>query len=153
MTTSRKRSTASVKQGRFSAHGLVNVHIDGCIARYEAWGPFNEELVAAYVTIQEQVLPEMATKNRWADFSIFHASVMASPGTLAKFAEDLIACARQGLAPDVTAFVIGSDVEGAQIMGPLFAKCYSDAGLPFMLFSRPTEAEAWLQSMLAVARK
>jgi len=146
-----RKTTANVKQGVFRAHGLVEVLIDGDVARYEAWGPFNEELVAAYIAIQEKVIPQMVARSCWGDLSIFHVSMLASPSTLAKFAEDLKACALQGLAPNATAFVISPEVEGGPLMGPLFTKLYLDAELPFMIFSEVTEAEAWLQSTLAVA--
>lgn len=144
-------TTAFVKEGIFRTHGLVKVKIDGDIAHYEAWGPFNEELVAAYIQIQELVLPKMAAKGCWGDFSIFHTSVLVSQATLNKFAEDLRTMALRGLAPNATAFVIAPGVEGAQLMSPLFAKCYSDAGLPFRIFLHPDEAQTWLQSALAGA--
>ncbi len=151
MTTMKKASTSDVKQAGFRVHGLVEVTIEGNIARYEAWGPFNEELGAAYNAIQEQVLPEMAKLKPWGHLSIFHVSMLASPVTLAQFTEGLKACASQGLAPDATAFVAGPEVEGGQLMGPLLAKCYADAGLSLMIFSGVAEAEAWLRSTLATA--
>jgi hypothetical protein len=147
----KKVSTSDVKQVRFRVHGLVEVTIDGNVARYEAWGPFNEEMGIAYNAIQEQVLPEMAALKRWGHLSVFHVSMMASPDTLAKFTDALKACKSQGLAPYATAFVAGSEVEGAELMGELLAKCYADAGLLLMVFPEATEAEAWLQSTLSYA--
>jgi len=151
MTKIQKVSTSDVKQGRFRAHGLVEVTIDGNVARYEAWGPFNEELGTAFNAIQEQVLPEMAALKRWGELTVFHVSMMASASTLAKFTEALRVRAIQGLAPYATAFVAGPEVEGAQLMGSLLAKFYADAGLLLMVFPRVTEAEAWLQSTLSAA--
>lgn len=148
MATIQKLSTSDVKQARFGAHGLVEATIDGNVARYEAWGPFNEELGNAYNAIQAQVLPQMAALKRWGHITVFHVSMMASPGTLAKFTETLKACANQGLAPCATAFVAGPEVEGAQLMESLLAKCYADAGLLLKVFPEATEAEAWLQSTL-----
>jgi len=149
MTKCIRFSTTNVRQRIFCAHGIVNMTFDGNLARYEAWGPFNDELVTAYIAIQEQILPEMAAKNRWGDLTVFHVSMMASPSTFAKFAEDLKASALQGLAPYATAFVVGPDVEGGQLMGQLLHKCYSNAGLLFMVFPEVTEAEGWLQTTLS----
>lgn len=147
----KKASTSDVKQLRYRVHGLVEVMIEGNVARYEAWGPFNEELGAAYNIVQEQVLPEMAARHPWGHLSIFHGSMLASSSTLTKFTDALRDLVSRGLAPYATAFVAAPEVEGRALMTVLLAKCYVDAGLLLMTFSDVASAEEWLQTTLSAA--
>lgn len=145
----KKMSTSELPEGRFRAHGLVEVTLAGNIAHYEARGPFNEELAIAFNKVQEHVIPEIAALNRWGELTIFHNSMLASLDTLSHFTEALKARAAQGSAPSATAYVAGPEVEGAEIMGTVISKCYQDVGLLLRIFTSADEAETWLVSTLS----
>lgn len=86
MTDPRKYSAAEESTGRFPAHGRVSLEICDNIARYEAWWPFNQELLRAYLIIQERVIPKMMAKSRWEDaclsFMIFTLTDEARNGSV-----------------------------------------------------------------------
>jgi len=146
-----KTSTTVLKRGKYPPHGEIHAEVKGNIVRYIASGPFNTELNAAYEEVQKSILSAMASKGAWGDLTIFHHSAMESTSELEAYSKSLENYMMQGMVPVATAFVLGPDVEGAQIMGVRYAKIYADLGMPFMIFQQTDEAEAWLQAKIRMA--
>lgn len=143
------RSTDEQPAGRFPAHGRAAFSVDGRLLITEAEGPFNAELVAA---LRQPVLlaaePLRAQGRPWGQLSRFRRSALASPEALAAFTQLLTEMHAEGVAPLFTAYVLGDEVEGATLMGPLFRRCFESAGLGFAHFAHEDEARAWLQDRL-----
>ncbi len=146
-------SSTEESMGWFSQHGLVNLETDGNIAIYDAWGPFNEELLAANIAMHKRVIPRMRKNCHRGAIATFHCSAMASPKTIQRFAEYLKTSALNGRAFTITAFVMAYDIDGAGFMRHLLANFYADAGLSFKVFPQLNEAQAWLKSELEIVNQ
>ncbi len=143
------RSTDDTADDRFAPHGRVSLQAVGQVLETEASGPFNVELIKALARLIAAVVPPLAARGPWGQCVVFHRSVMASPDTLAAFAQLLQDTARQGLGPAVTAYVIDPGIEGATLMPRHFARCFAEAGLAFEIFQQAEPARAWLRERLA----
>lgn len=147
-----KASTADLHQGEFRPHGVIQMEVSGNIVQYLARGPFNKELNTAYGEVQRKsVLPAMASKGPWGDVTVFVDSALESPSSLEEYARVLQDQVLRGAAPAATAFVIPDNVEGAKVMGPLYARIYADAGLRFKVFNNQAEALYWVEKTVAEA--
>ncbi len=144
------RSTDDTAEDRFAPHGQVTLEAVGQVLETQATGPFNVELVKALARLIAAVVPPLAAQGPWGQCVVFHRSVMASPDTLAAFAQLLQATAEQGLGPFATAYVIDAGVEGATLMPRHFERCFADAGLGFAVFAEAGPARAWLAQRLAL---
>jgi hypothetical protein len=143
-----KYNTTTLAQGRFRAHGHIEAVPDGNLLRHQAWGPFNDELVAAFAALQDQLLPQMQAAGRWGDLVIFHRSALAPPATFDAYAAYMHQRARLGQAASVTALVMPPEVEGGEIMTALFVKLYQQVGLVLHTFVDVAAAECWIRAQL-----
>jgi hypothetical protein len=148
-----KLSTAKMAtNGRFSAHGIVEIWMDGPLMHYECRGPFNTELVDLLALAQRDFLVATRPSGNWVSVCTMLESAMTSPEGIARYAEVMSAPKPDNMVPIATAFVIAPEVEGSSIMAPLYAKIYADIGRPFGLFESLSQAQAWAQTMIGQAR-
>ncbi len=150
-TKPKKSSTTQVKTSQFTAHGMVDLWMDGQVMHYEATGPFNTELVNCLAVAQRDHLLTLSPQGAWVSMGTLRHSAMMSPEALARYAEIIAAPKPQNMNPIATAFVIGPDVEGGSIMAPLLAKVFTDIGRPVAIFATRAEAEAWALAQIARA--
>jgi hypothetical protein len=137
------QSTEALPSPRFPAHGCVVFERAGSCLYGDARGPFNLELVAQL----QQLVPPLAAQmgaGPWQHLCRFHDSALTSPEALKDLGGMLIELARQGQAPARTAYVMGTAVEGAALMLPLFEQGFRRAGLVFRGFADEAEARDWL---------
>lgn len=145
-------STSQFAPTRFSPHGRVGYEDRGRLLWACAEGPFNAELMGALLRMAKATFPVMAGRGPWANLATFSVSALCSPEVLAGLTDGLNQIVQLGIAPAATAFVLPSDVEGASLMGPLFAKAFGDAGLRYAYFADFDAAYAWLESVLGPLR-
>ena len=144
-----KLSTAQMAvAGRFTAHGIVEIWMDGPLMHYECRGPFNKELVDLMAIAQRDFLLATRPSGNWVSVCTMMESAMTSPEGLARYTEIMAAPKPDNMVPIATAFVIAPDVEGSRIMAPLYARIYSDIGRPFGLFETMAQAQAWAQTRI-----
>ena len=145
-------STDQFGPTRFSLHGRVEYEDRGRLIFATAVGPFNAELMGALLRMAKATFPVMAGRGPWANLATFSVSALCSPEVLAGLRDGLHQIVQLGIAPAATAFVLPSDVEGASLMGPIFAKAFGDAGLRYDYFANFDAAYAWLESVLGPLR-
>lgn len=143
-----KGSTDQVKVSRFSAHGLIEIVMDGDFLYYSATGPFNEELFDRFAIAQSSYLKELNHPTPWASIATFIGCAMFTPEAIQRYADVMRAPKPAGLTPVATAFVMGPDIEGAKIMAPHFRRIYQAIGRPFEVFQNLEEAQKWARAML-----
>ncbi len=152
-TTSPKLSTTQLAgDGPFTAHGIVEISMDGPLMHYQCRGPFNRELVDVLAVAQRDYLQTTRPQGIWVSICTMVESAMTSPEGLARYADVMATPKPDNMVPIATAFVIAPNVEGSRIMAPLYAKIYSDIGRPFCLFETLPEAQEWAQAMIDKAR-
>jgi hypothetical protein len=136
---------------RFQPHGNLTAHVAGKVLYFESTGPFNVEVVDAVVRAYQPLLQRLADAGPFGHISVFHESMLATPDALHAFDALLGEWRRTGLAPLANAYVADADVEGRDIMMPVFAKVFSGFS-PFRDFHNIEEAEGWIGAALAAAR-
>lgn len=130
----------------FPAHGQVSYEVvDACLLG-EARGPFNLELVTQLQRQLLPLLPGLSAQGPWDHLCRFHESALTSPEALEALGRLLAELATAGLAPRRTAYVMGTQVEGASLMAPLFERGFAAAGLSCKSFEDEAAARAWLQA-------
>lgn len=135
---------------RFTPHGKLTAHVAGRVLYFESTGPFNVEMIDAVVRAYRPLLQQLADGGPYGHISVFHRSMLATPDTLHAFNELLAEWRRSGLAPVANAYVAADEVEGRNIMMPVFAKVFAGFG-PFRDFRHIDEAEAWVTDALRSA--
>jgi hypothetical protein len=143
-----KGSTDQVKVSRFSAHGLIEIVMDGDFLQYSATGPFNDELFERFAIAQGSYLKALNHPTPWASIATFIGSAMFTPEAIQRYTILMRAPKPPGLTPVATAFVMAPDIEGAKIMAPHFRKIYRDINRPFEIFQTVEDAQKWARSML-----
>lgn len=129
--------------GHFRIHGRLLSSVSGRVLYMEATGPFNSEAVNFMLATYRPLLEELAGKGPYGHICTFHESMMFTSGAVQAF-EDLIrAWKLSGILPSAVAHVAASDVEGRQIMVPIFARQFADL-LPFRDFHTMEAAETWV---------
>jgi hypothetical protein len=144
-------STDDIDPGKFRPHGRVDYEVKGSILWTRAEGPFNSELIGALAKLIFEVLPVMAAKGTWANIAVFRHSAMGSFEVLANFTDMLKQAVDAKFVPVGVAFVLPPDVEGANLMGPRYARCYAEAGIRFESFPDVELAKQWVDSMMREA--
>ena len=145
-------STARITGKQFQAHGQVDIWMDGDLLHYVATGPFNRELIDCLAIAQLEFLQSMHPNGPWVSVCDVKKSAVGGPDTLERYAEIMRAPKPHGLTPVGTAFVIGPDVEGGRLMGPLFAQIFADIQRPFRIFQTMAEAQTWARDMIEEAK-
>ncbi|MDZ7938265.1 MAG: hypothetical protein U5M53_08300 [Rhodoferax sp.] len=144
-----KSSTKKVKASQFTAHGVVEIWMDGPLMHYEATGPFNVELVDCLAIAQRDYLLASRPSGAWVSVCTVRRNAMASPDSIARYAAIMAAPKPDNMVPCATAFVIAPEVEGGAIMAPHFTKIYDDIGRPFQVFDNLAAAQVWANSWLS----
>jgi len=137
--------------GRFAPHGRVEIWRDGSVIRLVAEGPFNVESVQAIGGAMAQLFAEAPPQGRFADILEFHGSILVTPDALAAFDGFLSRMSQAKTAPLAVAYVIGPEVEGRDLMLPLFRRLYEKHQRRFAHFEDAAQAEAWVRAQLGEA--
>lgn len=148
-----KGSTDQVKTTRFSAHGLIEITMQGDFLHYSATGPFNVELFDRFAIAQSAFLKALNHPSPWASIVTAIGSVMYTPEAIQRYTEVMQAPKPPGFTPVATAFIIGPDIEGGKIMAPHFYKIYNSINRPFKIVETMEEATTWAQTLLDAARQ
>lgn len=146
-------STNEVQVGRFAAHGLIEIAMEGDILYYVATGPFNEEVFDRFAIAQASYLSSLQHPTPWASIATFVGCALFTPEALARYTAVMQRPKPSAQTPVATAFVMGPDVEGGNIMASHFRKIYASIQRPFTIVSTREEAQAWAQSMLGTNRQ
>jgi len=128
----------------------MTAHIADRVLFFESTGPFDGEIVDAVIRAYRPLLQRLADGGPFAHVSTFHRSMLATPDALEAFDQLLGEWRRSGLAPIAHAYVAAADIEGRNVMMPIFANVFSGFS-PFREFERFEEAEAWVRQQLATA--
>lgn len=146
MPTPKRISTAALPSRTFRPHGRVDFELQPPLLLTLAIGPFNQELVQVLAELTPKVFREMSAYGPWLHLVRMDESALAAPEVLQSFGQLVLELAQQGIAPRATASVLDPDLEGAQLMAPLFVQSFARAGLRFAHFPTEAEARAWLQA-------
>lgn len=141
-------STDDFDPGKFRPHGRVQYEEQGRVLWSNATGPFNAELIDALTDLVKSTFPGMAAKGPWVNICLFRTSAMCSPEVLTIFTAMMKQIVALNLAPTGAAFILTPDVEGASVMGPLYEKCFQDAGIRYASFSSIEQACEWAASLI-----
>jgi hypothetical protein len=146
-----KSSTTQVKASQFTAHGVVDIWMDGPVMHYEASGPFNPELMDCLAIAQRDYLLATRPQGVWVSVCTVLGSAMSSPDGIARYTAIMEAPKPDNMNPIATAFVIAPEVERGRIMAPIFAKIYAGIGRPFQIFDTLAAAQAWAEALIEQA--
>ncbi|MBN8506740.1 MAG: hypothetical protein J0L58_19915 [Burkholderiales bacterium] len=135
--------------GPFAPHGRVEIWSEGSVVRLRAEGPFNAESVQAIGLAMAQLFAEAPPKGRFADILVFHGSILATPEALAAFDGFLARMSQAKTAPLAVAYVVGAEVEGRDLMLPVFKRLYDKHRRRFAHFEDEAQAEAWVREQLS----
>jgi hypothetical protein len=143
----------SINTDQFSAkafrpHGRAEYEDKGNLLLAKAIGPFNGELMAAVLEMAKITFPAMAAKGPWVHICTFSESALCSLDVLVDLAAALGQMVHAGVAPVVMVFVLPSDVEGAQLMSPLYEKALKDVGVPFKCLADTELAYSWAETFV-----
>lgn len=116
---------------------------------YEATGPFNEEVFELLAVAQTDFLTTLHIEGPWASICTLRNSAMCTPEGLQRYTDLMQSPKPANLAPVATAFVIGPEIEGGNLMTPHFASIYASIGRPFKTFETMAAAQVWAQSMIS----
>jgi len=147
--TKNVHSTDEVEPSRFRPHGRVEYEEQGNILLTKAWGPFNIQLVDALETLVKSLFPVMTSKGKWVNIAVFEESALASHEVLATLGKMVTLVHQLNIAPVCIAFVFRPDVEGANLMAPLFEKYVNEGGIPCKTFPSSARAEKWATSFIS----
>ena len=148
MSNTRSTNTDQFDTTKFRPHGRVEYEERGQLLCATALGPFNMELMGALVDMAKATFPTMTAKGRWAHIATFRNSALCAPQVLEGVTDAMKQMIQLGVAPEITAFVLPTDVEGAALMGPLYAKAFEDAGARLEFFQSFDSAQKWVESVL-----
>ena len=146
-------STSLVAGTRFKAHGRIDMWMQDNSLHYDATGPFNEEVFDLMAVAQMEFLKSLTITGPWASIATLRHSAMSTPGGIQRYTELMQSPKPPELIAVATAFVIAPDIEGGRLMTPHFASIYASIKRPFKTFETLAPAEAWVQSMVAAARR
>jgi hypothetical protein len=145
----KRRRSDDYARGIFRPHGRVEVWRDGSVVRLFAEGPFNLETLQGMGEAMSELFAEVPPQGRFADILEMRTSIMASPDVMAAFAAFLSRMSAAKTAPVAVAFIVGQDVEGRDLMLPIFARIYAQHGRRFAVFESEADAVSWVQAQLA----
>ena len=146
------RSTDTFAQGTtFRPHGRLEMRIEGSIAYADAYGPFNVEFIQAVALTLRDVRSSTELPRPYANIVQFHVSLMGSKEML-DLLSSTIGQIRGEDVGTALAFVVAPEVEGRDLMLPLFERVFREHGRNFRSFDNGPEAEAWVHDCLEAAR-
>ena len=142
-----KNTTDHYQQDQFRAHGRVEMHLKGNIICVDASGPFNLELTNALATLEAEFLAQVASQGPFFEIVNFSESVLASLEVMEAHRQLLVMLKGAGFAHKATAYVIPSELEGAEFTGPIAAQNYAAVDWPFKIFQCMDDAEKWIKCL------
>ena len=142
------RNIENYAQGSFRPHGRIEFWTEGSVLRIVAEGPFNREAVQAVGLAMRDLFAGMPVVGRFADILDMRGSLLASPDALEAFGDFLQAMSAAQTAPEAVAWVVAQEVEGRDLMLPIYGQLYARHGRQFAAFESMAEAEAWVRKRL-----
>lgn len=121
-------NVGQLPQGRFLAHGELQVWHHGRLLCYEAGGPFNVEMVQAMSKAVGRVLKTWRPPVPYVTVTWWHGSLMASPAVLEAY-HDLLRLGRQVMPAEVASlWMVGPEIEDGAIMKPRWLEVHEHCG-------------------------
>lgn len=115
-------------QGRFLAHGELQVWQHGRLMCFEASGPFNVEMVGAMSRAVGLLLQRWRPPRPYVSVTWWHGSLLASPEVLAAY-RDLLKRGRRVLPAELGClWCVGPDIADGPLMKPLWQQVHDDCG-------------------------
>jgi len=137
-------STLDTLTGSSKVHGQVEYRVKGRILHTTLRGPF-KELVSAIPANISELMPRLVQQGKWGQIILFQDSALASPIELAQLGEHLKLRYKNPDNNPVAALVMPPNIEGSELMAPLFLKCYQDANVESRLFDEYAAALDWVE--------
>ncbi len=146
------RHTDTFQAGVFRPHGSMEMWIEsgpgGGTIYSVAQGPFNAEFLSAFLRARNDLMAKAGQQRLRAHILQMQRSMMASPDMLDEYRRLLGGLISGGMVAEITAWVVGPDVEGREFMLPLYTQVYRELNLPFASFESVADAEAWVREQL-----
>lgn len=121
-------NVGQLPQGRFMAHGELQVWHHGRLLCYEAGGPFNVEMVSAMSRAVGRVLQSWRPPVPYVTVTWWHGSLMASPEVLAAY-HGLLRLGRQVMPAEVASlWMVGPEIDDAPFMKPRWLEVHEACG-------------------------
>ena len=146
-------NTDNFQAGVFRPHGKLEMWLEetasGGIIYSVAQGPFNAEFLKAFMLARADLLAQAGQPRLRAHILQMQRSMMASPDMISEYRQLLSGFIHGHVVAELTAWVVGPDVEGRDFMLPLYEQVYRELRLPFASFEELPPAEDWVRSQLA----
>lgn len=121
-------NVGQLPQGRFMAHGELQVWHHGRLLCYEAGGPFNVEMVGVMSRAVGRLLQQWQPPVPYVSVTWWHGSLMASPEVLEAY-HDLLRLGRQVMPAELAClWQVGPDIEDGALMKPLWKQVHDHCG-------------------------
>lgn len=121
-------NVGQLPQGRFMAHGELQVWHHGRLLCYEAGGPFNVEMVDVMSRAVGRLLRGWTPPLPYVTVTWWHGSLMASPDVLTAYRELLRRGRRVMPAELASLWLVGPEIEDAPFMKPRWLEVHEDCG-------------------------
>ena len=143
-----KLHSKNFTHGKFAAHGHLELWPEDGIWRFEVNGPCNLEGIAALGRMRFKTLEKFPPTGRpYALLGLFHNSMLMPHEAVDRYRADLQAAFRQKLQLQVAeAWIVSTDIEGADMMFPILQKINQEVGIELESFTEFDPAIAWLQA-------
>lgn len=132
----------------FRPHGRVESTAIGRIFVQHAKGPFNEQIVDAMKAVHGKTLSTLNSAGPWGAIFWIEDSALTNILMLKHLTTYLKNQKKSGSKSVGTAVVIGEDVEGCNMMAPLFVKAWTDADIVSKHFKTLEEGSGWVDGLL-----
>ncbi len=120
---------------------------DGRVLVSHVVGPWNAELVAAWVSRSDPWARAASAKGAHGGITVIEGSMLSTPEALEMMRQAIRYAASY---PHCVghAIVARADVEGRVLMAPIFAQAHEGV-CPYRLFEDLAEARAWMDGLIA----
>lgn len=144
-------NVGQLPQGRFMAHGELQVWHHGRLMCYEAGGPFNVEMVGAMSRAVGQLLQRWQPPDPYVVVTWWHGSLLASPDVLEAY-HDLLRMGRRVMPAELASlWLVGPDIEDASFMKPLWKQVHDNCGYRLEFCETDAEMLARANELLRAA--
>jgi hypothetical protein len=133
----------------FSAHGTLQLSLDGPILVVEGSGPWNVESLNHSAIIAKPFAQQLKGKH-WGVIAILHGQAVYVPEAAAGLTAVV---KRDRLNGRVASAVMLDDCESPEFSKEHIANIYREAGEPFQFFSQYGDAKKWLLETIKQAQK
>lgn len=121
-------NVGQLPQGRFLAHGELQVWHHGRLLCYEAGGPFNVEMVNVMSRAVGRLLKTRLPTAPYVVVTWWHGSLLASPEVLQAY-HGLLRQGRRVMPAELASlWKVGPEIEDASFMKPLWKQVHDDCG-------------------------